>query len=126
MNAEFRAIAFEDLATYALPQDLEDLKPYARFSDPLFAIMYKDRCACLIGFIPEYLLGDRAYVWMNDLPWLQENKLVAGLAAQRLFKLARLRYPTLFGHCGRHSERWLRSLGAEIDFPKWVIEGKHV
>jgi len=121
MNVEFRAISYLDLHLYARPEDVDELWNFARFSDPLFAGMYMARCGCLIGFIPETRISDRAYVWLNDLPWFKEHPVVAALAARRMIKLAQLRYTTLFGHCGQHSVKWLRSLGAEINFPDWVI-----
>lgn len=126
MNVEFHAISARDIEVYAQPDELELLRPFARLSDPLFAGMYNGECGCLIGFIPDTVLSDRAYVWLNDMPFMRQHPVISGLGARRLIKLALLRYPTLVGNCNEHSAKWLRSLGATVQLPAFMIEASHV
>lgn len=126
MNVEFIAVRADEALTLADPNQVDRLVPFARLSDPLFAGMYNGECGCLIGFVPDTVLSDRAYVWLNDMPLMRKHPVITGLCAQRLIRLALLRYPTLVGHCNERSARWLHSLGAQINFPVWIIEAKHV
>jgi hypothetical protein len=126
MNGELRPIRLSEIRRYLEPDKVELIRPYAQLSDPLFACMYGDQYLCMIGFIPKTVLADEAFLWMQDGPAVQEHKLIVARWAKRLIPAALARYPRITGYCGKHSERWLLSLGATINFPRFVIEAKHV
>jgi hypothetical protein len=122
---ELRPIRAKDIYTYLEPDVADLIWPYAQLSDPIFVGLYRGEYVCMVGFIPKTLLADEAFVWLQDGPAVQKHKLLVGLYAKRLIKIALQRYPKLFGFCGTHSTKWLLSLGADITFPRWVIEAKH-
>ena len=126
MNGELRPIHYRHISQYLPPDKVEFIYPYAQLSDPLLACMYGDTFLCMIGFIPKSILADEAYLWMNDAPAVREHKVTVGRWARRLIPEALKRYPRIYGFCGDHSERWLKSLGAEISGNRFVIEAKHV
>lgn len=119
------AVQAEDAMLLLARDNREVTWPFARMSDPLFAAFYRDEFVCLLGFIPETLLGNRAYLWLNDTEAMKRHAVLAGLYARRLIKVALLRYPTLVGHCAQYSERWLKSLGARIEGNMFIIEANH-
>jgi hypothetical protein len=126
MNGELRPISYRHIGQYLSPSVAETIYPYAQLSDPLLACFLGETFLCMIGFIPKSILADEAYLWMNDAPAVSEHKLIVGRWARRLIPEALKRYPRIYGYCGKHSERWLKSLGAEITGNKFVIEAKHV
>ena len=126
MNGELRHIRLDEIETYLDRETARVLYPYAQLSHPLLVGMYGETFLCMLGFIPKTVLADEAFLWMNDGPALPQHKLTVARWARLLIPEALKRYPRITGYCGKHSERWLLSLGATIDFPKFVIEAKHV
>lgn len=122
MNAEFHHISPERALEFFEPEDREAILNHLRLSDPLLECKFDGKTGCLLGFIPPTILADKAFVWIQDFPYMAEHPLVVGLAARRLLKEALKRYPMLYGRCTKYSVPWLRSLGAKINFPDWVIE----
>lgn len=122
MNVEFHRISPERALEFFDPEDREMIRDHLRMSDPLLECKFKGRTGCLVGFIPPTILADKAFVWVQDFPPMAEHPVVAGLATRRLLKEALKRYPTLYGRCTKYGVPWLRSLGAKINFPEWVIE----
>lgn len=115
MNGDLREISMEILGDVS-----EKTRAFASVSHPLYEGSWQGQRVCLIGFIP---FPDRAYVWMDTYPIAEQHKIAIGRWARRLIPEIRKRYPVLVGHCWSGSERWLRSLGAEILEGEFAIHG---
>lgn len=97
------------------------LIPAARRSDPLIAGLCDSGLLCILGFIPQSILSDEAYLWMCSTPLVNEHKMIFGRWALRLIEAAWERYPRLVGHCQRDSVGWLIRLGAKFGPPEVLV-----
>jgi hypothetical protein len=95
--------------------------PAARRADPLIAGLCDHGLLCILGFVPESILSDAAYLWMCSTPLVNEHKMIFGRWAKRMIAAAHDRYPRLYGHCQKDSVGWLIRLGAEFGQAEMLV-----
>ncbi len=92
-----------------------------------------DEVLCFMGLIPPTLLSDRAYLWLQTTPAMQDHVFTFVRHSQLLLAEMLKEFPLIVGHCEASqtkSIRWLRWLGAEFGTPigraiPFEIRAKH-
>jgi hypothetical protein len=102
--------------------DRRTLVSSGNVSMPLLAGFFRGNLMCFVGFVPQTMLSDTAYMWLYHTISAREYPIVFGRHARRVVSRALEVYSTLIGDCRTSSAiRWLMTLGAEIEAGRFVI-----
>lgn len=117
MNAEIYQVSFEQFASMIGEHEYRSvILGRAKLATEILVGMLGVTPVMYLGLEPPTLLADEAYVWMI-VPQSGHTYTLAKYAHETLETIM-LKYNRLYGHCfEEHSERWLRSLGAEFLSP---------
>jgi len=114
VNAKLQPLTWDQLAVITDRWvDQPAILECARLADPLFAAMLGSILLGFIGFVPQSILSDTAYIWVHTEPEAKVHPIAIARLALRYKSSVHARYTTLVGHCfTADSRRWLATLGA--------------
>src|SRR5882724_13178310 len=86
------------------------LLEYAAISFELYAALWKDECACILGLIQRSFIDDGIYLWLHTTPVAQRHRYAFAWGAKKFIDDLKLRYPVIYGHSNTDASiEWLTS-----------------
>lgn len=102
-------------------------------SHQVFIGLVDGKYACCWGLIPKSLMSDRAYLWLQTTPLVEERKFLFVRHSQRWVEQSLKDYGEIVGFCRPENAlaiRWIEWLGGEFQRPfgiraDFVIRRRH-
>lgn len=100
--------------------DLQKLGVMLTISQSVFVGLVDGQYACCWGLVPPSALSDKAYLWLQTTPLVEERKFLLVRQSQRWMEWALTEYSEIIGFCKPDNAlaiRWIKWLGGEFKEP---------